>query len=98
MLMTYNLSCLSPGPCKTHPEYNVVKPSLQHDHQVLTGHTLHPVRLLIIIAERLLQYTVNELCLLLLAKLQAILTYLFACPGILPPGLLVISQIRGFQA
>ena len=97
MLVAYHLPRFSSGSCESHSEYHAVKSPLQHDHQVLTRHSLHSVCLFIIVPERPLQNAVDELRLLLLPKLQSILAYFLACPHILSLGLLIISQIGGFQ-
>ncbi len=98
MLMTHNLTGLSSGSGKAHSEHYAVQSALQHNHQVLTGHALHSVGLYIIVMERFLQHTVNELGLLLFTKLQTVLTYLLADSGIGSVGFLVIAQIGRLQA
>ena len=79
MLVAHNLTRLSSGSGKAHSEHHIVQSALQHNHQILTGHALHSVGLHIVVVEGFLQHTINELSLLLLTKLHAILTDLLSC-------------------
>ena len=69
MLVINDLSGLTSGAAESHTEYNVVQSSLQKDHHVLTGLTFHLLSSGVVVAERLLKNTIDELCLLLLAQL-----------------------------
>ncbi len=97
VLVIHNLSCFPSCAGKAHAEHDIVETALEHDHQVLTGLALHHISLLIVVVERLLQNAVDELCLLLLAELQAVLGNLAASAGQRSLGLLVIAEEAGFQ-
>ena len=57
-------------------ENDIINSTLKEDHQVFTDLTLHAGCLLKIVAEGLLKHTVDELGLLLLTKLAAVLAHL----------------------
>ena len=97
MLMSDNLTCLTACAGKAHAENDIVQAALKHGHKVFTGHALHPVGLVIVVAERLLKNAVDEFGFLLLAQLHAVLTELAASADQLSLGLLVVAQENGIE-
>ena len=97
MLVANDLSCFLTGSCKTKSENNIVKAGLQHNHQVLTGLALHLACLCEIVTERLLQYAIDKLCLLLLSQLKAIFGFLSGASDLLSLGLFMNAKVLGLK-
>src|SRR3954453_4439400 len=77
------LAGLAPGAREAEPHQDVVEPALQESQQVLTRHAVLAARLVVVVAELLLEHTVVAAGLLLLAQLQAILRLLRAPAAVL---------------
>ena len=88
------LTGLTAGHRKAHAVNNVIQTALDRDEQVVTGLAGSRSGLLIVIMELLFQDTVDELDLLLLSKLDAILALfsLHLAAGVAVRGLLRITH------
>ena len=65
MAVSYNLTSLTAGVCKTKTEYNVVNSSFQKDEQVFTGDAFHFFSSVVVAAELFFQQAINKFCFLL---------------------------------
>src|SRR5699024_6856 len=72
------LTCLTTGTCQTCAVDDVVKTAFQQDNQVVAGLTWLTVCVYVVATELTLKHTVGVLCLLLLLKLQHVLSFLDA--------------------
>src|SRR4051812_16771865 len=84
--MQDQLASLPPRSCEAEPHQDVVEPALQHAQQVLTRHARLAARLVVVVAELLLEHAVVATRLLLLPELQPVLGLLRAAAAVLTRG------------
>ena len=98
MTVADRLTGLLAGAGEAETEYDVVKTGLEGAQQVLAGHALHAQGALIIVVELLLKHAVDELDLLLLAQLHAVLGFLATALGLADRFLLAaVAQLSGID-
>ena len=83
---------------ETQTEHDVVETGLENPHEVLARDSLHAACLVEVTAELLFEYAIDELGLLLLAKLTTVLALLATALLGLHLGFLGIAQHDGVDA
>ena len=96
--VTHGLTCLLASAGKAQTENNIVETGLENDHQVLAGNALHLTSTDEVAVELLLEHAVDELNLLLLAQLHAVLGFLATALGLADRFLLAaVTKLSGID-
>ena len=98
MTVTDGLTSLFAGAGEAKTEDDVVEARLKDDHEVLTGDAVHLAGLVEVAVELLLQNAIDELDLLLLAQLHAVLRFLATALGLTDRFLLAaVTELSGID-
>ena len=96
--VTDGLTSLFAGAGEAKTEDDVVEARLKDDHEVLTGDAVHLTGLVEVAVELLLQNAIDELDLLLLAQLHAVLRFLATALGLTDRFLLAaVTELSGID-
>ena len=99
MAVGHDLTSFLTGAGKAQTEDHAVQTGLQDDHEVVTRDARHGLGLVEVAMELLLQHAVDELDLLLLAKLHRVLGFLTTTLGLALGSLgAAVTQHDGIQA